>query len=326
VGIVTIVRFDNLSRSTVTAENLGSKSSRRGGCSALMQEDAMSEESKIGITGVRTVSIPVTDQDRALEFYTRKLGFETRLDATFGEGQRWIEVAPAGSTTTIALVLPGPNESCGIDTGIRFSTGDAEADHAALQARGVSVGEILRWPAVPAMFFVRDPDDNVLRIIERMEESQTEGQHAADTRRFAILVKSDETTEAGTMPDEQGLAEMVRFNDEMADAGVMLAADGFHSSADGARVIFSDGAPQVVRGPFPEPSQLVAGYWIIQARSLEEAIDWMKRAPFGEGAEVEIRQVFEGEEFGDAYTPELREREERQRTKMEEANARRRAA
>jgi predicted enzyme related to lactoylglutathione lyase len=285
----------------------------------------MNNESKTGITGVRTVSIPVTDQDRALEFYTDKLGFETRMDATYGEGQRWIEVAPPGSTTTIALALPGPNESCGIDTGIRFSTDDAEADHATLQGRGANVGEIMRWPAVPAMFFVRDPDGNVLRVIERVEEPQTVRRSGTGTRRFAILVKSDATTEAGALPDEHSLADMVRFNEEMVDAGVMLAADGFHASSDGARVVFSAGTPKVVRGPFPEPSQLIAGYWIIQAGSLEEAIDWMKRAPFDDGAEVEIRQVFEAEEFGEAFTPELREREESQRVKME-ANAKRRVA
>jgi predicted enzyme related to lactoylglutathione lyase len=290
----------------------------------------MDDESKTGITGVRTVSIPVTDQDRALEFYTGKLGFETRLDATYGEGQRWIEVAPAGSTTTIALVLPGPNESCGIDTGIRFSTGDAEADQATLLGRGVDVGEIMRWPAVPAMFFLNDPDGNVLRVIERVEESQTAASQAGRqggtrTSRFAVLVKSDATTEAGAMPDERSLAEMVRFNDEMVDAGVMLAGDGFHGSSDGARIVYSGGTPEVVRGPFPEPTQLVAGYWIIQVGSLDEAIDWMKRAPFGNGAEVEIRQVFEAEEFGEAFTPELREQEDRQRVKMA-ANARRHAA
>ena len=118
---------------------------------------------------------------------------------------------------------------------------------------------------------------------------------------------------------------MVRFNEEMANAGVMLAADGFHSSSDGARVVYSSGSPRVVRGPFPEPTQLIAGYWIIQARSLDEAIDWMKRAPFGDGAEVEIRQVFEAEEFGEAFTPELQAQEDRQRMKME-ANVRRRVA
>lgn len=119
------------------------------------------------ITGVRTVSVPVVDQDRALAFYVGTLGFEKRLEAPYGDGQRWIEVAPAGASTTIALVPPGPGASAGVDTGIRFTTADAEEDHANLLAGGVDVDpEILRWPGVPPMFGLRDPDGNRLYVVE----------------------------------------------------------------------------------------------------------------------------------------------------------------
>jgi len=286
----------------------------------------MSEKTTTCIEGVRTVSVPISDVDRALEFYTRKLGFEKRLDVPYGEGRRWIEVAAPGALTSIALSPPGPGQAPGVDTGIRFVTGDVEADHADLKARGVDVDpEILRWPSSPPMFQMRDPDGNMLRVIQRMDETQTGQNGGSDLKRFLVLVKSDENTESGAMPDEGSLAEMSRFNEEMVNAGAMLAADGLHPSSDGARIVFSSGSPQVVRGPFPEPTELVAGYWVIQARSLDEVIDWMKRAPFGERAELEIRQAFEAEEFGEAFTAELREREKRQQAKME-ANARRRAA
>ena len=118
---------------------------------------------------------------------------------------------------------------------------------------------------------------------------------------------------------------MSRFNDELVNAGLMLAGEGLHASSDGARIRYTGGAVSVTRGPFPDPGQLVAGYWVIQAASLDEAIDWMKRAPMGAEAEVEIRQIFDAEEFGEAFTPELREREERQRARIE-ANAGRSAA
>ena len=178
------------------------------------------------ITGVRAVVVPVSDQDRALNFYVGKLGFEKRLDVSYGNGQRWIEVAPPGSPTSIALVPPGPNQSCGIDTGIRFTTADAEADHSDLQARGVDVDpEITRWPNVLPMFSLRDPDGNKVVVVELAADSAAEGHEASRTKRFVVLVKSDATTESGVMPDESGLSEMVRFNEEMVDAGVMLAAE-----------------------------------------------------------------------------------------------------
>jgi catechol 2,3-dioxygenase-like lactoylglutathione lyase family enzyme len=125
----------------------------------------MTDKSRTRITDVRTVGVPVTDQDRALEFYLDQLGFEKRLDVPFGDGARWIEVAPAGATTTIALVRSHEGLPAGVETGIRFSTQDADADNAALRARGVSADDVLRWPGVPPMFAFRDVDGNGLEIV-----------------------------------------------------------------------------------------------------------------------------------------------------------------
>jgi hypothetical protein len=143
-------------------------------------------------------------------------------------------------------------------------------------------------------------------------------------KRFAVLVKSNADVEAGAMPTEQDLAAMTRFNDELVESGAMLAGEGLLASADGARLHYAQGDVRVQTGPFPDPGSLVAGYWIIRAASLSEAIDLMKKAPMGV-ATVEIRQVADPEDFGEEFTPELREREERQRIKMEE-NARHGAA
>jgi catechol 2,3-dioxygenase-like lactoylglutathione lyase family enzyme len=127
----------------------------------------MTEETRTRITQLRTIGVPVTDQDRALDFYAGTLGLEKRLDAPFGAGRRWIEVAPADATTTIALVAPSENQPTGHDTGIRLATADAAAKHADLLARGVDADpEVLRWPGVPAMFAFRDPDGNTLEIVE----------------------------------------------------------------------------------------------------------------------------------------------------------------
>jgi hypothetical protein len=136
--------------------------------------------------------------------------------------------------------------------------------------------------------------------------------------RFMVLIKANAESEAGVMPSEALLAEMGKYNEEMANAGVMLAGEGLHPSAKGARVRFSGKERTVVDGPFVETKELIAGFWIIQVPSLEEAIGWVKRCPNpmeGE-SEIEIRQVFEAEEFGDAFTPELREAEERLRAKV----------
>jgi lactoylglutathione lyase len=124
-------------------------------------------ETKIRITDVRTVGVPVTQQDRALEFYVDRLGFEKRLDVPMGPGARWIEVAPPGARTSIALIPAHDGAPAGIETGVRFTTEDADADHAELRSRGVDADEILRWEGVPAMFAFRDQDGNGLEIVEQ---------------------------------------------------------------------------------------------------------------------------------------------------------------
>jgi lactoylglutathione lyase len=126
----------------------------------------MTEQTRTQITRLHTVGVPVTDQARALDFYTGTLGLETRLNVPAGEGRRWIEVGPAGATTTIALVAASANQPTGHDTGIRLATADADAEHADLLARGVDADEVLRWPGVPPMFAFRDPDGNTLEIVE----------------------------------------------------------------------------------------------------------------------------------------------------------------
>src|SRR2546427_2029811 len=134
------------------------------------------------------------------------------------------------------------------------------------------------------------------------------------TMRFMVIVKANKDSEAGVMPGKELLTEMGKFNEELVKAGVMLAAEGLHASSKGARVKFSGGKRTVIDGPFAETKELIAGFWLWQVKSKEEAIEWLKRAPF-EDSEVEIRQVFETEDFGEALTPELREQEERVRAK-----------
>jgi lactoylglutathione lyase len=119
------------------------------------------------ITGLRTVGVPVTDQDRALAFYTAVLGFEKRLEVPMGSGSRWIEVAPPGSATTIALVVSHEGVPAGVETGIRLTAESADAVHAKMRADGVDAGEMLRWPGVPAMFAFRDQDGNGLEVVEQ---------------------------------------------------------------------------------------------------------------------------------------------------------------
>jgi len=128
-----------------------------------------------------------------------------------------------------------------------------------------------------------------------------------------ILVKANKDSEAGVLPDEKILTEMGKFNQQLEKAGVLLAAEGLQASSKGARVKFSGGKRTVTDGPFAETKELVAGFWLWQVKSQEEAIAWVKRAPFGDGAEIEIRQVFEAEDFGPALKPEFREQEERVR-------------
>ena len=139
--------------------------------------------------------------------------------------------------------------------------------------------------------------------------------------RFMVIVKADKTSEAGVLPDEKLLAEMTKYNGELARAGVLLAGEGLQASSKGVRVKFSGDKRTLRDGPFAETKELVAGFWLWQVKSKEEAIEWAKRIPFQEG-EVEIRQVFEAEDFGPAFTPELREAE-RQIFEKAAANARR---
>ena len=127
--------------------------------------------------------------------------------------------------------------------------------------------------------------------------------------RFMVIVKASKDSEAGVMPSTEMLTAMGQFNEEMCKAGVMEAGEGLHPTAKGARIHYEKGESSVSRGPFALSGDLVAGFWLINTRSLDEAIDWMKRAPFSGGDEIEIRQVFATEDFGDALTPELREKE-----------------
>jgi len=137
--------------------------------------------------------------------------------------------------------------------------------------------------------------------------------------RFMILLKADKNTEAGVLPDEKLLTEMTKYNEELVKAGVMLAGEGLHPSSRGARVKFSGSKRTVVDGPFSETKELVAGFWIFQCKSKEECIEWVKRCPnpFDGESEIEIRQVFELEDFGAELTPEARAQEERLRAEIE---------
>jgi hypothetical protein len=131
--------------------------------------------------------------------------------------------------------------------------------------------------------------------------------------RFMILVKADKNSEAGALPDEKILTEMGKFNVQLEKAGVLLAAEGLQATSKGARVKFSRGKQTVIDGPFTESKELIAGFWLWQVKSKDEAIAWVKRAPFGDGAEIEIRQVFEADDFGPALRPEFKGQEERVR-------------
>ena len=133
--------------------------------------------------------------------------------------------------------------------------------------------------------------------------------------RFMVLVKANKDTEAGVLPDEKMLTDMGKFNEELVKAGVMLAGEGLHPTSKGARVRFSGGQRTVIAGRFAETEELVAGFWLWQVKSKEEAIEWLRRAPFHD-TEVEIRQIFEADDFGPALTPELREREDRLRAQI----------
>lgn len=143
--------------------------------------------------------------------------------------------------------------------------------------------------------------------------------------RFMVMVRATQQSEAGAMPEQKLLADMGRFNEELVKAGIMLAGEGLQPSSKGARVHFSGAKRTVVDGPFAETKELIAGFWIWQVKSLEEAIEWVKRCPNpfnGIDSEIEIRQIFEAEDFGAEFTPELREQEERLRSEIEQRQSR----
>jgi hypothetical protein len=138
--------------------------------------------------------------------------------------------------------------------------------------------------------------------------------------RFMVMIKSDAQAETGAIPSEEELTAMSRYNEELVKAGVLLAGEGLHPSSRGARVVFENGTPTVIDGPFAEAKELVAGFWLLDVKSKEEAIEWVKRVPCTEGvvATIEIRQVAEADDFGEAYTPEARARDEGLRVKEEQ--------
>ena len=135
--------------------------------------------------------------------------------------------------------------------------------------------------------------------------------------RVMVIVKATKNSEAGKTPSQKLLEEMGRFNEELVKAGVMLAGDGLRPSSKGKRVLFEGGKRRIVDGPFAETKELIAGFWIWQVKSMDEAVEWLKRAPFDGGTEVEIRPVFEAEDFGAEFTPELRQQEDRLRAEIE---------
>jgi hypothetical protein len=135
--------------------------------------------------------------------------------------------------------------------------------------------------------------------------------------RVMVIVKADKNSEAGVLPSKEILTDMGKYNEELVKAGVMLAAEGLHPSSKGLRIKFDGQKRTVTDGPFAETKELVAGFWLWQVKSMEEAVNWLKRAPFSGGTEVEIRRVFETEDFGSNLTPELREQEERLRAQSQ---------
>lgn len=139
--------------------------------------------------------------------------------------------------------------------------------------------------------------------------------------RFLVIVKANKESEAGVMPTKEMLTEMGKFNEELVKAGVMLAGEGLQPSSKGKRVRFQGKTRTVIDGPFTETKELIAGFWIWQCRSMDEAVEWLRRAPFDGGTEVEIRQVFEAEDFGAEFTPELREQEQQLRAQIKKQKA-----
>lgn len=135
--------------------------------------------------------------------------------------------------------------------------------------------------------------------------------------RVMVIVKASAESEAGEMPSEELLREMGNYNDELVKAGIMLAGEGLHPTSRAKRMRFSGKQRTVIDGPFAESKELIAGYWLWQVKSMDEALEWLARAPFDGGTEIEVRPIFEADDFGEAFTPELREQEERQRAELE---------
>ena len=135
--------------------------------------------------------------------------------------------------------------------------------------------------------------------------------------RVIVIVKASKESEAGVMPDTEALAAMGKYNEQLANAGIMLAGEGLHPTSKGKRVRFSGNERTVIDGPFAETKELIAGYWIWKVKSMNEAIEWLKKAPFGGGTEIEVRPIFEAEDFGAEYTPELRRQDDAIREKIE---------
>jgi hypothetical protein len=139
--------------------------------------------------------------------------------------------------------------------------------------------------------------------------------------RVMVLVKGDKNSEAGVLPDKKLFEEMGKFNEQLAKAGVMLAAEGLKPTSSGKKVRFSGSTRTVIDGPFTESKEIIAGFWLWQVRSMEEAVEWLKRAPFDGGAEIELRPIYEFEDLGDVITPEVKEQEERIRRQIEKQKA-----
>jgi hypothetical protein len=139
--------------------------------------------------------------------------------------------------------------------------------------------------------------------------------------RVMVIVKGDKNSEAGILPDKKLFEEMGKFNEQLAKAGVMLAGEGLKPTSNGKRVKFSGATRTVIDGPFTESKEIIAGFWLWQVRSIEEAVEWLKRAPFDGGTEIELRPVYEVDDFGDALTPEMKEQEERTRRQVEKQKA-----
>jgi hypothetical protein len=137
--------------------------------------------------------------------------------------------------------------------------------------------------------------------------------------RFLVIVPASKESEAGELPSRDLLEKMGKYNEELVKAGVMLAGEGLHPTSRAKRVKFGPGQPSIIDGPFTESKELVAGFWIFKAKSLDEAVDWVKKAPFGGGVQIEVRPIFEAEEFGERLTPEMKERETRLRHEVEAA-------